>query len=166
MERFPTRILLATDGSECGESAGRVAVDLANRSGAELDVVHAFTGNPLWRTLAFWNLVGGIVGALAAAVPGLIDYTELKGRARRIANWHMALNLGVTALFVVNVLLRTTWGSRFIDGSSWIPLGLSVIGNAVLGVSGWLGGEMVYVERVGVEEPRDRGLDSTRRRVG
>lgn len=130
------------------------------------DVVHAFTGNPLWRTLAFWNLVGGIMGALAAAVPGLIDYTEMKGRARRIANWHMALNLGVTALFVVNVLLRTTWGSRFIDGHSWIPLGLSVIGNGVLAVSGWLGGEMVYVERVGVEEPRDRGLDSTRRRVG
>ena len=106
------------------------------------------------------------MGALAAAVPGLIDYTEMKGRARRIANWHMALNLGVTALFVVNVLLRTTWGSRFIDGHSWIPLGLSVIGNAVLAVSGWLGGEMVYVERVGVEEPRDRGLDNTRRRVG
>ncbi len=42
MNHFPTRILLATDGSECAESAGRVAVDLANRSGAELDVVHAF----------------------------------------------------------------------------------------------------------------------------
>ncbi len=42
MNHLPTRILLATDGSECAESAGRVAVDLANRSGAELDVVHAF----------------------------------------------------------------------------------------------------------------------------
>ena len=42
MDHLPTRILLATDGSECAESAGRVAVDLANRSGAELDVVHAF----------------------------------------------------------------------------------------------------------------------------
>jgi nucleotide-binding universal stress UspA family protein len=42
MERIPTRILLATDGSECADTAGRVAVDLANRSGAELDVVHAF----------------------------------------------------------------------------------------------------------------------------
>ena len=42
MEVLPKRILLATDGSECAESAGRVAVDLANRSGAELDVVHAF----------------------------------------------------------------------------------------------------------------------------
>src|SRR4028119_1893332 len=42
MERFPKRILLATDGSGCAEAAGRVAVDLANRSGAELDVVHAY----------------------------------------------------------------------------------------------------------------------------
>ena len=42
MEQFPTKILLATDGSECSESAGRVAVDLANRSEADLDVVHAF----------------------------------------------------------------------------------------------------------------------------
>jgi nucleotide-binding universal stress UspA family protein len=42
MNHLPTRILLATDGSECAQSAGRVAVDLANRSGAELDVVHAF----------------------------------------------------------------------------------------------------------------------------
>jgi nucleotide-binding universal stress UspA family protein len=42
MNHFPTRILLATDGSECAQSAGRVAVDLASRMGAELDVVHAF----------------------------------------------------------------------------------------------------------------------------
>jgi nucleotide-binding universal stress UspA family protein len=42
MSHLPKRILLATDGSECAETAGRVAVDLANRSGAELDVVHAF----------------------------------------------------------------------------------------------------------------------------
>ncbi len=42
MDHLPKRILLATDGSECAESAARVAVDLANRSGAELDVVHAF----------------------------------------------------------------------------------------------------------------------------
>ena len=42
MNLLPKRILLATDGSECAESAGRVAVDLANRSGAELYIVHAF----------------------------------------------------------------------------------------------------------------------------
>lgn len=129
------------------------------------DVVHAFTGTALWRTLAFWNIAGGIVGALAAAVPGLIDYTEMRGRARRIANWHMALNLGVTGLFAVNWLLRSRWGEQFISADSWIPLALSVVGNAVLAVSGWLGGEMVYVERVGVAEADESRTDSTRRRV-
>lgn len=127
------------------------------------DIVHAFTGNPLWRSLAFWNILGGIVGALAAAVPGLIDYRGMQGRARRIANWHMALNFGITALFAVNLLLRTEWGTRFISADSWIPLGLSVVGNAVLGVSGWLGGEMVYVERVGVEDTREPRSEDRRR---
>jgi len=127
------------------------------------DIVHAFTGNPLWRSLAFWNILGGIVGALAAAVPGMIDYSEMQGRARRIANWHMALNFGITALFAVNLLLRTEWGTRFISADSWIPLGLSVVGNAVLGVSGWLGGEMVYVERVGVEDKREPRQEDRRR---
>ena len=42
IEDYPKRILLATDGSGCAETAGSVAVDLANRSGAELDVVHAY----------------------------------------------------------------------------------------------------------------------------
>src|SRR5687767_13369276 len=129
------------------------------------DIVHAFTGNPLWRTLAFWNIAGGIVGALAAAVPGLIDYSEMQGRARRIANWHMIMNFGVTALFVVNLLLRSRWGEQFVSADSWIPLALSIVGTVILGVSGWLGGEMVYVERVGVTESRDQRAEDARRRV-
>ena len=129
------------------------------------DVVHAFTGDSLWRTLAFWNIAGGIVGALGAAVPGLIDYTETRGRARRLANWHMALNLGVTGLFVVNWVLRSRWGEQFLSPDSWIPLAMTVVGNVVLAVSGWLGGEMVYVERVGVAEDGGAPADTTRRRV-
>jgi uncharacterized membrane protein len=129
------------------------------------DIVHAFTGNPLWRTLAFWNIAGGIVGALAAAVPGLIDYSEMQGRARRIANWHMIMNFGVTALFAVNWLLRSRWGEQFVSADSWIPLALSIVGTVILGVSGWLGGEMVYVERVGVTESGEKRAEDARRRV-
>ena len=42
MGYFPTRIVLATDGSEDAAAATRAAVDLANRSGSELHVMHAF----------------------------------------------------------------------------------------------------------------------------
>jgi nucleotide-binding universal stress UspA family protein len=37
---FPTKILLATDGSKDADMAARAAIDLANESGAELHVVY------------------------------------------------------------------------------------------------------------------------------
>jgi nucleotide-binding universal stress UspA family protein len=46
MSELPEKILLATDGSEGARRAGRAAVDLARRAGAELHVVHAFEPVP------------------------------------------------------------------------------------------------------------------------
>src|SRR5918911_2909813 len=40
MHFFPTKILLATDGSEDGELAASTAIELANKTGSELHVVH------------------------------------------------------------------------------------------------------------------------------
>jgi uncharacterized membrane protein len=122
------------------------------------DIVEAFTGNAMWRTLAFWNIIGGIIGALAAAVPGFVDYLAIQGRLGRIAMWHMILNLGAVALFAANAIVRTRVGLE-----SWWPLSLSIIGVVGVLASGWLGGEMVYVERVGVEEPGDHRRDRSRR---
>jgi nucleotide-binding universal stress UspA family protein len=42
MERYPTTILLATDGSADAQLAEKVAVDLCARSGAQLHLVHAW----------------------------------------------------------------------------------------------------------------------------
>ena len=42
MSIFPTKILLATDGSREAESAARTAADLAQKTHSELHVVHAF----------------------------------------------------------------------------------------------------------------------------
>ena len=112
------------------------------------DIVHAVTHVPIWRTLAFWNIAAGIIGALLAAVPGFVDYLDLQGRARRLATFHMVLNLAAVAIFAVNWYVRTR-----VAADSWWPLALSVIGVVGVMVSGWLGGELVYAERVGVEEP-------------
>jgi nucleotide-binding universal stress UspA family protein len=46
MSVFPTRILLATDGSEDAARATEAATDLANRSGSELHVVHVWRDVP------------------------------------------------------------------------------------------------------------------------
>ena len=42
MTIFPTKILLATDGSQEAELAGRTAADVAEKTGSELHVVHVF----------------------------------------------------------------------------------------------------------------------------
>lgn len=102
-----------------------------------------------WVTTAFYSMAGGLLGALAAAVPGLIDLLYYKGGAppvKNIALTHMTINLVVVALYAVNIWLRI--GSQ---QSMTVPIWLSVIGVCMLAVSGWLGGQMVYVYGVGVE---------------
>jgi nucleotide-binding universal stress UspA family protein len=47
MSIFPTRILLATDGSEEAQLAARTAGDLAQKTHSELHVVHAFGIAPI-----------------------------------------------------------------------------------------------------------------------
>lgn len=41
------------------------------------DVVHTASGNVVWQTVATYCVAGGIVGAILAAVPGLIDYFSI-----------------------------------------------------------------------------------------
>lgn len=105
------------------------------------------SGVSLWFTLSFWTIIGGIVGALAAAIPGLIDMLSLSGTPKKIAITHGAINVTVVLLYAINLGMR-------INGSevAGLPLALSIIGITLLAVSGWLGGHMVYVHRVGVDE--------------
>ncbi len=46
MSIFPTKILLATDGSKEAELASRTAADLAEKTGSELHLVHVFGITP------------------------------------------------------------------------------------------------------------------------
>ena len=106
-----------------------------------------------WITVAFYSMIGGLIGALCAAVPGLIDLLYYKGGAppvKKIALTHMTINLIVVALYAINIWLR----AGALDGKGVglsTPVLLSIIGVALLFVSGWLGGQMVHVYGVGVE---------------
>lgn len=101
-----------------------------------------------WVIVARYTLVGGIFAALAAAVPGLIDLVALKDpRPQKTALVHMTLNVAIVALYSVNALLGAD--SKVIGG---VPLALSVVAVLLLSVSGWLGGRLVFHDRVGVKE--------------
>ena len=109
--------------------------------------MRAAEGNSALRTVAIYCIAGGIVGALVAAVPGLIDYFSIDEAARkRIANLRLATNLGAVVIFGIDLWLRF-----HLPAGSYLPLGLSVVGVLAIGFGGWLGGEMVYVKGMAVE---------------
>jgi uncharacterized membrane protein len=102
-----------------------------------------------WSDMSFFTMLGGVIGALAAAVPGFVDYLGLKDRRlKQIATTHMVLNLVIVALYVFNLGLRM---NRSVVNFQPVVL-LSAIALGLLVVSGWLGGSLVYVHGVAVEE--------------
>ena len=104
-------------------------------------------------TGAYWLIVIGCIGAAVAALVGLLDLSVIpRGtRAFRTALLHMTLNVAVLALFVVNLVLR---GAQGTDAASGAGIALSVVALAMLGVSGWLGGQLAYRHGVRVADER------------
>lgn len=113
------------------------------------DFIYLFGfGGPVWKDIALYTIVAGIGGGLAAAVPGYLDYRAItEPLTAKIAERHMIINVSLVLLFSINVLLRLSTGPHAIA-----PVVLSVVGVAGLAVSGWLGGELVYVKGVGVQD--------------
>jgi len=83
-----------------------------------------------------------VLGALAAAVFGFLDFLAIPAGtpAFRTVVVHLSLNLGVTAAYVVNFLLRDDPAPRV----GWGLLVLSLVSLAALAVSGYLGGKLAY----------------------
>lgn len=113
------------------------------------DAISLATGNGYWSEIAYWMIASGLIGGLAAAPFGFIDWLAIPGgtRAKRIGLLHGAGNLFVIVLFAMS------W-SRRIDPSApdAIALVFSFIGGALALVTGWLGGELVDRLAVGVDE--------------
>lgn len=103
-------------------------------------------GGDRWQDVAFYSLGGGLVGALVAAVPGFLDFRSLKDpHTKKIGSWHFTLNLIIVLLYAINFWMRAyhiSWEGGMV---------LSTLGVLILGISGWLGGEMVYKHGVGVD---------------
>ncbi len=129
------------------------------------DVIYLWRGNPVWRDwIAFYALLGGIVGGVLAAVPGFVDWLSLKDReVVRIANWHARLNVIALLIFVASFYLRTASGAGLVGGSYTIPFVLSVVGVILITISGWLGGEMVFKHGVAVDAGAGAGAEEKSR---
>jgi uncharacterized membrane protein len=113
-----------------------------------------------WYTAAQRAIGAGLVGALAAAPFGLIDFLAIprRTRAKSVGLEHALGNACVGGLFLASYLLRKK--SR----APSVATALSTAGLALAGVTAWLGGELVNRLGVGVYEPTSFDAPSTLKR--
>jgi uncharacterized membrane protein len=115
------------------------------------DIAFRVTADTFWARGTLWLLIGGIVTALVAAIPGFIDFMTIHRVRDLWISWtHMIANLAVVGLAAVNAWLRL---DDPVAGAQGIGLWLSVAQTALLFFSGWLGGELAY--RYGIGAIRD-----------
>lgn len=90
-----------------------------------------------------WLIAIGVVGALAAAMVGLLDLFAIPAgtKAFRTGLVHMSLNLLVTGAYVAGFFWRQAQDDGPVPAG---PLALAAISLAVLGISGFLGGKLAY----------------------
>ena len=115
------------------------------------DVLYVVSDNADLATFSYWALIAGIAGGLLAAVFGLLDWSAIPSgtRAKAVGLTHGVGNVIVVVLFGISLLLR--WDNPQFQ-PSLLPLLFSVAGAALALVTAWLGGELVYRLRVGVDD--------------
>jgi uncharacterized membrane protein len=94
---------------------------------------------------SYWLIAIGLVGAVVAALFGLLDLLRIPRRTRalRYGLTHMVLNLTVVGLYIGNLAWRhdSYYEASKVTGGQIV---LSAVAIALLGASGWLGGMLAY----------------------
>ncbi len=114
------------------------------------DVIAVLSNNNLLWAAGFFCVLAGCVGAALAAVPGVIDLFAVVPRrssARDRGYIHGGLNTLALLLFIFVAYRR---GGPW-DEPQAPALWASGIGVLLIGISGWLGGTLVYRNQIGVD---------------
>src|SRR5205809_7344311 len=93
------------------------------------DLIYLWRGNPVWENyIAFYTMLAGIIGAAAAAIPGLIDWATLTEPAIvKDATWHARINIITLLIFVASSYLRTASVAARIPNLPTLPHVLSIV---------------------------------------
>ena len=110
----------------------------------------AIGGNAMVQA-SFYSIFAGLIVGLLAAPAGVADWLGIKPDrpAYKLALWHMGLNALAVVLWAINLGLR--WNDvRSQTRVASSALILSLLGAALLIVSGYLGSRMVFDQGIGV----------------
>ena len=105
-----------------------------------VDVLFYFLRHPTLLVIAKFMIAAGCLGAIAAAIPGIIDWLAIKtGDVKRVANWHARLNVAALVVFAISLLLRTGSYSELVGRRLTLPFLLSLVRDSDLdlGLARW-----------------------------
>jgi uncharacterized membrane protein len=121
-------------------------------TGVIFDVLYLIFDNDGFSTASYWMITAGILGGLLAALFGFIDWLAIPDgtRAKSIGIVHGVGNFVIVVLFAISWFIRGGRAGYYEpDG---LPFILELVGAGLALVTGWLGGELVYRLRMGVDE--------------
>lgn len=118
------------------------------------DALFYFQRNSSLVLISKYLIAAGIVGALLAALVGLIDWTGIRDSdAKKTGNLHLVLNVSALLLFSISLYLRMkNYGAAMVGFHLKIPFVIAVAGLLAMFIAASLGGKLVYKYRMGVEE--------------
>jgi nitrite reductase/ring-hydroxylating ferredoxin subunit/uncharacterized membrane protein len=118
--------------------------------GVLFDIFSMLQGGDWLYKAALYTIGGGLGMGLITAVPGLVDWSEIRSDhpGKRTATIHMILNLSAVGLFAASFLIRLNETGQEIVAT--LPFLLSLAGLIVIFISGYLGGKLVYDQGIGV----------------
>src|SRR5260370_26688351 len=119
-----------------------------------LDGAESVNGRRELATGADFALAVGLAGAVGSAVTGLAQWQYTVGRSRRLGLAHALLNVGATALYGASLVLRVR-GARGARGAGKLT---ALLGYGVVLYSAYLGGDLVFGERLGVNHAAEQEL--------
>ncbi len=120
------------------------------------DIIYLVTSAVRWTEVAYYLIGAGVIGGLAAAVPGWVDWAVIpaRTRAKRVGLVHGIGNVIVLGLFALSWMLRRPDPSEPPTGA----IVAGVLGVVLISATAWLGGELV--ERLGVGVDDGANLDA------
>jgi uncharacterized membrane protein len=120
--------------------------------GVLLTLAYLWRGQADYERFAYWSFLLSWLAVLVASLTGLIDQSQLELADPRRDTVNAHITAGV-ALLILNGLLaymRFRWPD-VLTSRRWLYLGLMTLGAVAILAGNWLGGELVYRLRVGIQ---------------
>lgn len=105
-------------------------------------------GDSNYKSGADFAVLLGLLTSVPAAISGATDWSDTHGKAQRVGAVHGLLNLGAAALYATSLIARRA-------EKRGIGKTLGFLGFGLVLVSAYLGGELSYTQKVGVNHAPD-----------